>query len=231
MNNNIQKISNNMINMNNMPIQNMPFNNSISNQNNNINMINIKNENIIRAQEGGYGHKPIPLETTDKVRKALCKIIQTKNNKPYFGTGFFMLYDGVKYLLTCHHVIDSKELDIIIQLWNKNEFKLYLLNRDIIFLPKPIDITIIKIEESDEFIMNNRNDILFLNCDLNYINGYQDYEGIDIFNIGYPDGGQLSCASGIVKKIKDNEFYHDIDTKPGSSGSPIILFNTKRFFA
>ena len=200
-----------------MPIQNISINNKPWN-----------NENKIIKEEGGQGHKPISFKTIEKLRKALCKIKYRKNGNDFFGTGFFMKYENDKYLLTCYHIISSDKTDVNIELWNGKNITLYLLNKIKIFLPKPVDITIIKVDESDQFIKNDILDILFLNYDLNYINGYHDYEGMDIFNIGYPSGRDLSSASGIVKEIKGYDFYHTINTEPGSSGSPIILFNTEK---
>ena len=200
-----------------MPKQNISINNKPWN-----------NGNKIIKEEGGQGHKPISFKTIEKLRKALCKIKYRKNGNDFFGTGFFMKYENDKYLLTCYHIISSDKTDVNIELWNGKNITLYLLNKIKIFLPKPVDITIIKFDESDQFIKNDILDILFLNNDLNYINGYHDYEGMDIFNIGYPSGRDLSCASGIVKEIKGYDFYHTINTESGSSGSPIILLNTEK---
>ena len=44
--------------------------------------------------------------------------------------------------------------------------------------------------------------------------------------MGYPKGLNSVAESGKIEKIIENEFYHDINTEKGSSGSPIILFNT-----
>ena len=115
-----------------------------------------------------------------------------------------MLFNTKKYLLTCYRIISSKELNINIEIWNKHLFKFILLKRNIIFLPDPIDITIIEIKDSDEFIK----DIDFLDYDSNYEKGYQRYKGENILNIGYPNGGPMSTASGTIKKIIDIEFYH-----------------------
>jgi len=174
------------------------------------------------TKEMGFGHKPISLDFLDKSKKSICKILYKLNDKDNFGTGFFMLYKKNKYLLTCYHVINSNKLNIGIELWNKNKINLDLLNRNIIFLPDPIDITIIEINNSDIFIK----DINFLFHDSNYDKGYQHCKGVDIINIGYPIGGLISAASGIIDEIKNIDFYHKIDTEPGSSGSPIILFST-----
>jgi len=175
-----------------------------------------------KIKEMGFGHEPISLKVLDKLKISLCKI----KNVPIFGTGFFMKYKNKKFLLTCFHVINSVKVDVSIEIEKNNEnnrtFKLALENRDIRLLPDPIDITIIEIKDSDLFI----EDIGFLDYDSNYDKGYQQYEDINIFNLGYPDGNELSTASGKINRIDHNDFYHTIDTKAGSSGSPILLFNT-----
>ena len=80
----------------------------------------------------------------------------------------------------------------------------------------------IGLKNSDEFI----NYIDYLDYDLNYIKGYYQYKNINIFNIGYPRGLNSVAESGLIEKIIDIDFYHDINTEKGSSSSAIILFNT-----
>ena len=109
-----------------------------------------------------------------------------------------------------------------IELLDKNTFEFELNNRYIEYFEEPIDITIIALKNSDEFI----NFIDYLDYDLNYIKGYSQYKDVNILNLGYPKGLKLVAESGKIELIEDFEFYHDINTNPGSSGSPIILFNT-----
>ena len=176
-----------------------------------------------RSNEIGCGHKQIPLKITDKIRKCLCKIIIKLNEGGnLFGTGFFMIYDSNKYLITCYHVINSQNIDIDIEIWNNQTIKFVLKNYDMKYIKPPSDITIIKIKKSDEFI----NDIEFLDYDSNYFKGNKQYLNLDIFSLGYPNGNDISSGSGKILGIDDFEFDHNIDTEQGSSGSPIILFNT-----
>ena len=44
--------------------------------------------------------------------------------------------------------------------------------------------------------------------------------------IQYPEGKNLSFSEGKIKNINSTEIIHDASTKPGSSGSPILLKNT-----
>ena len=90
-----------------------------------------------------------------------------------------------------------------------------------IYFPKPKDITIIEIKNSDEIY----EDIELLNYDLNYKFGYNIYKNVDVFSIEHPSGKSAACASGKIKDIRDFEFYHNLPTSKGSSGCPIILLN------
>ena len=99
--------------------------------------------------------------------------------------------------------------------------KLNFENRFINYFPSPKDITIIEIMPNDGIY----NDIEFLNYDLNYINGYEIYQNVDVFIIGFPLGKKASCSSGRINEIDEFEFFHSISTENGSSGSPVILLN------
>ena len=182
-------------------------------------------ENIIKEKELLTGHKPVPIEIIDKVKKSICKIIIKDKEKINYGSGFFMKIDNSKkYLITNHHNISSETInkDINLELYNLKMIKLNLYNHDIKYFPYPKDITIIEIKEQDEIYK----DIELLEYDLNYKYGYQRYKNADVFTIGYPSGKNASCASGKIINIEDFEFDHSISTEKGSSGSPIILLNS-----
>ena len=75
---------------------------------------------------------------------------------------------------------------------------------------------------------------LYLYYDRNYIDGYEQYikpKPVDLIIGEYPEN-EVAFASGkIIDIIYDDvynyyEFKHNLDTKPGSSGSPIILLNS-----
>lgn len=87
---------------------------------------------------------------------------------------------------------------------------------------KPKDISIIRIDP------NEIRNIQYLFIDLNYLRGYHLYKNNEVFTASYPKGKKLATRIGIIKGIIKNgyEFYHNIPTEIGSSGSPIILFNT-----
>ena len=165
------------------------------------------------------GHKAVPLKYIDKCKLSICKIKYKNGKGNNSGTGFFLRHKLNHYLITNYHIISEDVKTIEIEIWNENKTELYLNNKYIRYLKRPKDITIIKIKS------NEIKDIQFLNCDLNYLNGYNQYINTDIFTIGYPGGIDIAVGSGTIKKIEEYKIYHDIPTEGGSSGSPIILFN------
>ena len=183
------------------------------------------NEIKQRVNENCINHATkIPLNIANQVSKSICKIIYKINEDIIQGTGFFMIINYNKYLLTNYHVINKDLIDKIINIEINNnkkiEMKINNNDRDIKFY-EYLDITIIEMKESDNIIK----DIDFLDYDLNYIKGYEQYRNIDIFSLQYTKKG-IEVASGkIIDIINNNEFEHSIDTEYGSSGSPIIIPN------
>ena len=156
-------------------------------------------------------------EDIDKARKSVCKIISDEG----FGTGFFFDFNMFKYLITNYHVVNEKMKNIKIEIWNKHCTNFNLNGRNIIYLPKPKDITVINLRN------NEIDNIEYLSYDLNYLKGYNYYKNKEVFSLGYPKGDKLASGSGLIKEIiYEYDFYHNIPTFLGSSGSPIILLNT-----
>lgn len=199
-------------------------------------------------------NKSLPLHIIYKSINSICKIMLNDYNK-VIGTGFFVKLNilGKEYLflVSTYHVIDDFYIDdkqelklllnidmqesgniitkkVIINL-NKEERK----KRKIIFLNHK-DLTAIEILSTDKFI----NNIQFLYCDLNYIDGYYQYENQDIYILQHPDGNPVNFSTGhltklIEKETEQNEFEiyefeHELYTQKGSSGSPIILVYNNR---
>jgi hypothetical protein len=159
-------------------------------------------------------NRPIPIDDINIIQKSICKLISGK----YSGTGFFMEYKSENYVITAYHIISNNIKNIEIQIWNKKIIKLNLDNRNLILL-KEKDIAAIQVKQNEII------DIHYLKFDLNFTNGYSQYNNSDIFTIGYPRN-VLSTGSGKIKYIQDFEFYHTIPTDNGSAGSPIVLFNS-----
>ena len=168
--------------------------------------------------------RKVDVSTANKVSKCVCKIIINENKGAKAGTGFFLIYKEAKYLITCYHIVNSEKKNYKIEIYNKKEFNLELKNRLVLLLKEPFDISAIEINENDEFI----NYIDFLDYDLNYINGNDQYKDLEVYVLGYPKGLESVAESGVIKRINNFEFYHDINTEGGSSGSPILLFNINK---
>ena len=162
-----------------------------------------------------------------KTIKSICKINYIIDNQPIQGTGFFMLKNSnEKYLLTNYHVIPetlkNKNIMITIETYNEEKMLINLNERHVKYFKEPIDITRIEIKDSDDII----NEIDFLQYDLNYVNGYEQYKDLDVFTLQYPRD-DVDIATGKITGIINNfELTHNIHTISGSSGSPIILINT-----
>ena len=130
-----------------------------------------------------------------------------------------MKYKSYNFIITNYHVIPMKIKSIEIELSNKKIIKLSLRKRFIHKIKPPKDLMIIRIKP------NEFEDIQCLDYDLNYIRGYDQYLKKEVFSVGYPNS-KMSTGSGKITKINECEFCHNIPTEPGSSGSPIILFNS-----
>ena len=80
-----------------------------------------------------------------------------------------------------------------------------------------LDVTVVQILPKD-----NINEIYFLSPDLDYSDKNQ-LNGKQIYIPQYASGAELKNAKGIIKSIKEDEFFHLVSTEDGSSGSPIFL--------
>ena len=136
-------------------------------------LVNLVNELLIKGKDE---NNQIDFDTVDKIRKSICKIKIHINNKIKFGTGFFIIYQERKFLITCFHVINLEVKEFEIEIWNKKTKMIELKNRYFNFIERLIDITVIEINNNDDFI----EDIEFLDYDLNYLKGYSQYKNIEI---------------------------------------------------
>ena len=178
-----------------------------------------------KKDEMCLGHKPIPMKVANQIMNSICKITIKKEGGIIYGTGFFMnISNSQQYLITNFHIINPSVIndDIEIEIWNHKKMHLNIINRDIKYIKKPKDITIIEIKKTDPIF----NDVYILDYDTTYINkGYKIYKNTDIFSIEHPYGDDASCVSGTVVEIDDYEFDHNVSTDNGSSGCPILLLN------
>ena len=179
---------------------------------------NINNEVFIK---GKVEKDKVDFDTTDKIRKSVCKLIIFDKGDKKFGTGFFLIYQNRKFLITCYHVINQEINNFYLEIWNK-ETKKFELNKHFIKFFQDADATVIELNNSEDFI----NDIVFLDYDLNFLKGYLQYKNIEVFSVGYLYGDKIHSDRGKIIEINGFELYHDINTEVGYSGSPIILCTT-----
>ena len=135
----------------------------------------------------------------DKIRRSMCKIIF----KNIYGTGFFMRVNNTKYLITNYYILNERLNEIVleIKLYNYKNMQIRINNKDITFLKK-FDIAIIEMKESDNII----NDIFFLDYDLNYIKGYNQFRGLDVFSLYYYNHDDIEISNGKILEILNTFF-------------------------
>ena len=180
----------------------------------------------------------IPETAADKLYNSIVRI--EKENK--LATGFFIKieikHNVMNFLVTCDHVIGEKDVNanknISIYYGKKNYENKKIINleknkRFIKCFPGPEDVTVIEILENDNIPENK-----YLMPDLNYLYGYEQYINGNFYLAGYPEDllfkKERHISSGKISKINVNKinFYHTIDTRHGSSGSPICTTDFQR---
>ena len=172
----------------------------------------------------------VSVKDINKLSKSISKITCINGPKKKKGTGFFMsIKVSNKVLMNClltnFHIIDYSTSNIIILQIGDNEKEYNITikkNRITKYFIKPLDITMIEILDTDEFIK----DINFLSYDLHYTNeGYEYYVSKEVFVLQHPYGQEMNLSIGKLTNIdKDSvSFEHDAVTDKGSSGSAIIL--------
>ena len=166
------------------------------------------------------------------VCKSVCKVVLQE----YAGSGFLLKFlrknKPFKCLITWEHIIKQSIIGLKREIYiyynnQDNFFKINLNESERIirsFKYLNIDSTVIEIKDKD-----NIDDKYFLHPNLDYINGYQQFENMEIFIPQYPGGKKLSYSEGKIKIITHETFYefsHLSSTMHGSSGSPIFLKGT-----
>ena len=165
--------------------------------------------------------------------KFMVKIETIEVNKR-FGSGFLIIINQNKYLITCQHNIKKELIDLKkkIKIYfdykndNEKEEREIKLDRDIRKIKSYMedkqfesDVIAIEIIESD-----NINEKIFFHPDINRVNNYKIFENKEILIPQFPYGGSLKYSTGTIKKIlQNNHFIHSASTCYGSSGSPIFL--------
>ena len=179
----------------------------------------------------------IPMNLINKLKKSVCKLIG--ENRMRKATGFFMYLSKndktQRFLLTNYHFIQNVNGIIELEIYGKNSdmnnliYVLDLNNHYVTnFKIEEGDVSLIRINDNDLLILDN---VIFLNYDNNYQNGYEIYKNKDIFSLGYPSKIKLAYGKGKIIKILEPEqksymeFQHSIETMEGCSGSPIVILD------
>ena len=157
---------------------------------------------------------------------AICKIrVETLKNgekKVNFGTGFFCEINDKnipfnKALFTNNHILNENSIEV-----NKRiEFEYCEKKQTIkitkdrkVFTTKELDYTCIEILDEDKI---NK----LFNIDETIFNDKNSLIKKEIFILQYPHDN-LCFNCGKILDIKDNIIEHNVPTKDGSSGSPLI---------
>ena len=167
------------------------------------------------------------------MEKCVCKIILENGDK---GTGTLCKItipnkeDSLPVLITNNHVLNDRDIDfnktIILTLNDdKEKYKIKIgKDRKTFTMDRPYDITIIEIKKYDGLEINS-----FLEVDTNIYNDdlKKTYNQKTIVLIQYPSGERVKYSIGVIKDINEINIQNYCDSKPGSSGGPLI--NTKNF--
>ena len=192
--------------------------------NQNINNQIIKKEIVFESQT-----QPMSEDETLELfsyKHAICKIvfetILDGQIKKGIGTGFFCkIHDKYipfnKALFTNNHVLNENRIKMNeeIEFEYCEKKKTIKITKDrMVFTNNELDYTCIEILEKDDIKK-------FFNIDESIFDDKESLIKKEIFILQYP-GGNLRFHCGKILDIKKNRIEHNVPTKFGSSGSPLI---------
>ena len=172
----------------------------------------------------------IPVDIYKKIDNSTCKILINDEEK---GSGFFLIFRNefkyaINLLITTYNIIPSELVTSKqkIKILNEEEKAFYIildeLKRKIKFLKKE-NITVIEIQDKDEI----KNEVNFLTCDLNYIDGILIYKNKDIFIYKHDFFPALGNITEIIE-LKYFKFNIQAKNDKMHLGSPILLKNNAK---
>jgi len=160
-----------------------------------------------------------------EIYKCICKIEFLRGKQFFSGTGFFCKIPKINMvcLLTNNHIINDETLELSpkIKLTINDTTNKYidLSKKRFKYTNEEMDYTAIEIIEVDDI-----ND--FLEID-DYIIG-KDYQNENIYCIEYPLGQIAKLSEGKIIKRSNWHIVHNLATRQGSSGSPLVLKNSHK---
>jgi len=182
--------------------------------------------NIVHKEVAPSYADYIPESISDKLYNSIVRI-EFYNVE---ATGFFMKFKinnkEMKCLFTCFHVISDNDInkEITIDIYfgkkGKEHHRTIELEKDLRFMKayEKKDVTLIEIIDNDRISESK-----YLTPDFDYEYCYQNYLFEKFYLAGYPQNHFERCiSSGIIIGINNYHFYHVLDTRHGSSGSPIV---------
>ena len=183
----------------------------------------------------------MPLSNITKLTKGTVKIQISNNSR---ATGFFIKLERNKKpfysLMTNQHVITPEMIqnkESIVIYYKQEELTLILeLNKEERIIHNfeeklDLDITVIEIIPKKDNVKESY--FLLPYIDYNEFDTFQ-FEGKKIQITQFPEGIELSHSDGQILNIYNdniNIFFHNSDTKGGSSGSPIVLYGDEKVLA
>jgi len=187
--------------------------------------------------------EPVSLRGTENIlfqmNNCVCRIYNSCK-----GTGFFTKIPFksriLPVLITNNHILGENDIKngslITLYLNNDKNIKVFEIDKNRLrYTNKALDITIIEIKENIDNLSNNYLDlddkiISYLESSnyikSNYFN--KIYSSESLYVINYPEDKEVVVSYGPPPQLNEYEIHHKCCTKPGSSGSPILLINNQK---
>jgi len=133
------------------------------------------------------------------------------------GTGWLLDFDGRTAVITNHHILDTKECaEATVAVFDYEKqgmmMGLYELDTSLFVTNKQLDYTIVGVRED----LDRKPLRIALS---------EPLVGDKVTVVGHPHGRQRQISTRRIVCINDQCLFYDADTKPGSSGSPVLRWD------
>ena len=188
------------------------------------------NESIIESSKPFIDLKQ---DISKRLSKEICSVVIDAKERKNTGTGFILAFpvdlEWFYCLVSNEHIISNDSINnnrviyITYEEYKTASIKLDKNKRYIrSFIDKKLDITVVEILDEDNISKKN---YLFPELDIPIDNKLINKE---IYIPQYIEEKKLKNAEGIIKYINKFELCYSVNTKQGSSGSPIFLKNSNK---